>query len=246
MRRFFAVMAIASAGTALIGCTDDPLSGFNSPPSNSIAYEPPGAVSRTPLAPPSGYAAQRNYASSGYGSSGNGSSGYGSSGYGSSQSYGAPPPGGYAPPPSGYASQAPGYGAPPGGYAPPPSGYGPPPSSYGPSADQRPLYPPASAPYGGTYNGGAYNNGYGAPRTGAVGGWQTSPRWSAVQGNGCVVVEQDGPTPGTRVRTCANGQHQGQKPAAAARPQAGADAGDDAADDAPVEAPSRSDDAGGY
>jgi hypothetical protein len=229
MRRFLAVTAIASIGAALLGCTGDPTSGFDSPPSNALAYEPPGAVSRTPLAPPSGYAAGLGYGPS--------------PSYGSGQSYGPPPPSygapssGYGPPPPNYGARAPGYGAPPpGGYAPPPSGYGPP-----PSADSRPLYPPASAPYGNGYNsyGGTYNNGY-APRSAAVGGWQTSPRWSAVQGNGCVVVDQDGGASGTRVRTCANGQpRRGQSAAQPPRAQPGAD-------DAPVEAPSRSDDAGGY
>ncbi len=228
MLRFLAVTAIASIGAALLGCTDDPLSGFNSPPSNSLAYVPPGAVSRAPLAPPSGYAAQPGYGPS--------------PSYGSGQSYGAPP-GGYAPPPPSYGSQAPGYGAPPpGGYAPPPSGFGPP-----PSADQRPLYPPASAPYGNTYNpyGGTYNNGSYAPRSAAVGGWQTSPRWSAVQGNGCVVVEPDGGAAGTRVRTCANAPRRGQSAAQPSRAQTGAGTGADAADDAPVEA-TGGDDAGGY
>jgi hypothetical protein len=242
MRRFFTVMAIASAGAALIGCTEDPTAGFNSPPSNALAYEPPGAVSRAPLAPPSGYAAGPGYGPS--------------PSYGSRQGYGTPP-GGYAPPPSSYGSQAPGYGPPPGGYAPPPSGYGPPPSSYGPSADQRPLYPPASAPYGngynpygssyngGTYNGGTYNNGGYPPRSASAGGWQTSPRWSAVQGNGCVVVEQGGGAAGTRVRTCANAPRRGQSAAQPPRAQTGAGAGADAADDAPVQA-TGGDDAGGY
>jgi len=232
MRRIFAITAIAAIGVALGGCTGDPTSGFDTPPSNALAYEPPGAVSRTPLAPPSGYAGQPGYGPS--------------PSYGGGQSYGAPPPGGYAPPPPGYSAQAPAYAPPPsGGYVPPPpaSGFGPP-----PSADSRPLYPPASAPYGNGYNpgynpyGSTYSNGSYPPRSAAVGGWQTSPRWSAVQGNGCVIVEQDGGASGTRVRNCANAPHHGQSAVAAPRTQPGADA----ADDAPVDVPSRGDDAGGY
>lgn len=61
------------------------------------------------------------------------------------------------------------------------------------------------APYG---NSRAYGSqGYsGAPDT--LSGWQASPRWSAVQGDGCIEVEQDGQSAraaDVRVEACSNG-----------------------------------------
>jgi hypothetical protein len=102
----------------------------------------------------------------------------------------APP--GYGAQP-GYDSQ-PGYGAQP-GYG---SGqsYGSPPPLGSPSA------PPA---YGNSQGYGSQAYG-GAPDTAALGGWRASPRWSAVQGNDCIEVQQGGAAapgaPSTQVRRC--------------------------------------------
>lgn len=100
--------------------------------------------------------------------------------------------------------------APAQGYASPPPLGGPPPlaSPYG--------NPPVPAPF--------YGNApqYGAdPQTAALDGWRASPRWSAVQGNGCIEVEQagegtpeaPGAAPRMKVESCA-------KAAAGARPPA--------------------------
>jgi len=114
-------------------------------------------------------------------------------------------------PPAGYASQ-PGYGASPGyasssNYGPSP-GYGPP-QGYG---SRPPLggSPAPLAPYGNSRGYGSQGYG-GAPDTAALGGWRASPRWSAVQGDGCIEVEQDGEASragagarGVRIETCSN------------------------------------------
>ncbi len=112
---------------------------------------------------------------------------------------GAPP--GYG---SGYGAQ-PGYGA-PSNYG-QRQGYGSPPPLGGPPA---PL-----APYGNSYSDNSYN--YGAePQTTNL-GWQASPRWSAIEGDGCVEVEPGGQTgAGTRVRNCANKAPRAQAPRAEA------------------------------
>jgi len=160
MRTAFHLIAIASAGLALAGCSGERFSGSSSAgssASNSYAYEPPGSIARAPLSAPPGYGSQPGYGS-----------GYGSQpGYGSPQGYASEP--GYG---SGYGSQQ-GYGSPP------PLGA---PSAYGSSQD------------------------YGAADTAAPGGWRASPRWSAVQGDGCIEVEQGGQAAqgGVSVEPCAN------------------------------------------
>jgi hypothetical protein len=142
MRTVFQLIAIASAGLALAGCTGERLSGPSSTGSSAsnYAYEPPGSIARAPLSAPPGYGSQPGYGS----------------GYGSQQGYGSPPP----------------LGAP---------------SAHGNSQG-----------YG--------SQGYGAADTAAPGGWQASPRWSAVQGDGCIEVEQGGQAArgGVRVEPCTN------------------------------------------
>lgn len=80
--------------------------------------------------------------------------------------------------------------APAQGYASPPPLGTPPPlgAPYGNPPAPAPLY--GSAPQ------------YGAdPQTAALDGWRASPRWSAVQGDGCIEVEQAAqPGPGGRMK----------------------------------------------
>jgi hypothetical protein len=128
LRTLFAVTVMTFVAAALAACTDQPRSDVNSASTNSLAYERPAAVTRAPLAPPSGY--------------------------GSS----------YAPPPP--------LGAP---YASP----SPPPASYPNSAES-----------------------YADPQTAPL-GWQASPRWSAVEGDGCIEVEQEGHDGQMKIDRCA-------------------------------------------
>ena len=83
----------------------------------------------------------------------------------------------------------------------PPNGYG---SSYAPP-------PPLGAPYGSPPPSPApYQNsaqGYADPQTAAL-GWQASPRWSAVEGDGCIEVEQGGRNGQMKIDRCA---HQGSR-----------------------------------
>lgn len=82
--------------------------------------------------------------------------------------------------------------------------------------------PPLGAPYGGPpAPAPLYGNApqYGAdPQTAALDGWRASPRWSAVQGNGCIEVEQDG-QPGQRgqmrIEPCAKRAPRNEPPAPA-------------------------------
>jgi len=131
--KLFAVTVMASLAVALAACTDQPPSSVNSSSANSLAYERPAAVTRAPLAPPSGYGS----------------------------SYAPPSPLG-AP----YASSSP------------------PPAPYSNSAE-----------------------GYADPQTAAL-GWQASPRWSAVEGDGCIEVEQGGRDGQMKIDRCA---HQGSR-----------------------------------
>jgi hypothetical protein len=83
----------------------------------------------------------------------------------------------------------------------PPSGYG---SGYAPP-------PPLGAPYGSSppppapYPSAAQD--YADPQTAAL-GWQASPRWSAVEGDGCIEVEQGGQDGQMKIDRCA---HQGSR-----------------------------------
>jgi hypothetical protein len=83
----------------------------------------------------------------------------------------------------------------------PPSGYG---SSYAPP-------PPLGAPYASSspppapYPNSAQH--YADPQTAAL-GWQASPRWSAVEGDGCIEVKQGGRDGQMKIDRCA---HQGSR-----------------------------------
>ena len=78
----------------------------------------------------------------------------------------------------------------------PPAGYGSPP----PLGD---LQPPSPA-YGNSLDDGA------DPQSAARSGWRASPRWSAIEGDGCIVVEEDrqsgreadSETPRMKVKNC--------------------------------------------
>jgi len=80
----------------------------------------------------------------------------------------------------------------------PPVGYAPTPHLSNPPA---PL-----APYENSFNQGA--------ETGGLGTWRESPRWAAIKGEGCIVVEHDPQTsfaaeaesPKFRVKNCAEGE----------------------------------------
>jgi hypothetical protein len=78
----------------------------------------------------------------------------------------------------------------------PPAGYG---SSYAPAPPLGAPYrsPPAPAPYA---NPAQYG---GDPQTAAL-GWQASPRWSAVEGDGCIEVEQAGQDGQMKIDRCAH------------------------------------------
>ncbi|MGD9502339.1 MAG: hypothetical protein AB7V40_07625 [Methyloceanibacter sp.] len=98
--------------------------------------------------------------------------------------------------------------APPTGYASnsaPPAGYG---SSYGPP-------PPLGAPYGSPPAPAPYPNPaqYDADAQTAALGWQKSPRWSAVEGDGCIEVEPGGPEGQMRIDRCAKQSGRSQPPA---------------------------------
>ncbi len=98
-------------------------------------------------------------------------------------------------PPSGYGSS----------YA-PPSGYG---SSYAPPPLGTPYgAPPASAPYSNSAQAGS-------EQETATLGWQASPRWSAVEGDGCIEVEPGGPDGQMKIDRCAKQLARGQAPAQA-------------------------------
>ena len=83
----------------------------------------------------------------------------------------------------------------------PPSGYG---SSYAPPS-------PLGVPYGSSspppaqYPNSAQD--YADPQTAAL-GWQASPRWSVVEGDGCIEVEPDGRDGQMKIDRCA---HQGSR-----------------------------------
>ena len=78
----------------------------------------------------------------------------------------------------------------------PPTGYG---SSYAPP-------PPLGAPYAASsppptsYSNSAQD--YADPQTATL-GWQASPRWSAVEGDGCIEVEQEGHDGQMKIDRCA-------------------------------------------
>ena len=96
--------------------------------------------------------------------------------------------------------------APPAGYG---SSYAPPPPLGGP--------PPLGAPYGSPPAPAPYANSaqYGAdPQTAAL-GWQASPRWSAVEGDGCIEVEQAGDGGQMKIDRCAKQAPRGEVPAPA-------------------------------
>ena len=80
--------------------------------------------------------------------------------------------------------------APPAGYG---SSYAPPPPLGAPYGSASP--PPASYPNSAQY--------YADPQTAAP-GWQASPRWSAVEGDGCIEVEQDGQDGQMKIDRCAH------------------------------------------
>jgi hypothetical protein len=79
----------------------------------------------------------------------------------------------------------------------PPSGYG---SGYAPP-------PPLGAPYGSSspppapYPNAAQD--YADPQTATL-GWQASPRWSAVEGDGCIEVAPDGRDGQMKIDRCAH------------------------------------------
>ena len=77
----------------------------------------------------------------------------------------------------------------------PPSGYG---SSYAPPPPLGAPYgpPPAPAPYANSAQADA------DPQTAAL-GWQASPRWSAVEGDGCIEVEPGGADGQMKIDRCA-------------------------------------------
>jgi hypothetical protein len=78
----------------------------------------------------------------------------------------------------------------------PPTGYG---SSYAPPP---PLGAPyaASSPPPASYSNSAQD--YADPQTATL-GWQASPRWSAVEGDGCIEVEQEGHDGQMKIDRCA-------------------------------------------
>jgi hypothetical protein len=47
---------------------------------------------------------------------------------------------------------------------------------------------------------------------GPAGEWRASPRWSAVQGNGCIAVDQDPATGRLDYENCPPGQQAGDQP----------------------------------
>jgi hypothetical protein len=69
-----------------------------------------------------------------------------------------------------------------------------------PLGNSQPPFPPYGNSYGGA-----------DPQTAELQGWRASPRWSAIEGNGCIEVEQDGEArreaegeaPRMKVETCA-------------------------------------------
>jgi hypothetical protein len=79
--------------------------------------------------------------------------------------------------------------APPNGYG---SSYAPPPPLGAPYASSSP--PPASYPNSA--------ESYADPQTATL-GWQASPRWSAVEGDGCIEVEQEGHDGQMKIDRCA-------------------------------------------
>jgi hypothetical protein len=95
---------------------------------------------------------------------------------------------------------APGYASPPGRGGPPPLG-----APYGNSPAPPPLYGTSPDPDA-------------DPQTAALDGWRASPRWSAVEGDGCIEVEQTG-EPGARgqmkIEPCAKQARRGETPALA-------------------------------
>jgi hypothetical protein len=116
--------------------------------------------------------------------------------------------------PSGPVARAPlsplaGSGSQPGYGSPPPHGTSQlPMPPYGNSSE--PL-PPYADSYGGA-----------DPQTAELQGWRASPRWSAIEGEGCIEVEenrrmQDGESESARmqVETCAKGSPGGEAPAPA-------------------------------
>jgi hypothetical protein len=89
-----------------------------------------------------------------------------------------------------------------------------PPSGYGSAS--APL-PPLGAPYGAPPAPAPYASSAQAeadPQTAAL-GWQASPRWSAVEGDGCIEVEQGGEGGQMKIDRCAKQQGSEQAPAPA-------------------------------
>ena len=122
--------------------------------------------------------------------------------------------------PSGPVARAPlsplaGSGSQPGYGSPPPRG-----------TSQMPMPPYGSSsgsspPYGNSY-GGADPYGGADSQTAEFQGWRASPRWSAVEGDGCIEVEQDGRRQDAgresgrmKVETCAKGTPGGETTAPA-------------------------------
>jgi hypothetical protein len=96
--------------------------------------------------------------------------------------------------------------APPQGYAsPPPLGTSPsPPSPYGNSPAPSPLY-------------GNFPDEGADPQTAGL-GWRASPRWSAIEGDGCIEVEEGGQTgheAQMKIEECARQARRGEAPAPA-------------------------------
>jgi hypothetical protein len=67
-----------------------------------------------------------------------------------------------------------------------------------------------------------YGNSYGGtdPQSAELQGWRASPRWSAVEGDGCIEVEQNGrmqtdESARMKVETCAKGTPGDEDPAPA-------------------------------
>ena len=93
--------------------------------------------------------------------------------------------------------------APPAGYG---SSYAPPPPLGAASARSALWVAAAPAPY-------ANSAQYGAdPQTAAL-GWQASPRWSAVEGDGCIEVEQASDGGQMKIDRCAKQAPRGEVPA---------------------------------